>query len=154
MGPLANARRVDAMTRLVSDAVSKGAQVVCGGHRIGNRGFFWEPTILTQVPDEADIGNEEPFGPVALIAPFDGFEEAVRLANRLPYGLAAYAFTRDNKQAMRIGAALEAGVIAINCNTIGDADAPFGGVKESGHGAEQGPEGLAAYLVTKALVET
>jgi succinate-semialdehyde dehydrogenase/glutarate-semialdehyde dehydrogenase len=153
MGPLANARRIDAMTRLVSDAVSKGARLVSGGNRIGDKGFFWEPTILTNVPDQAYINNEEPFGPVALIAPFDSFEEAVHQANRLPYGLAAYAFTRDNRQVMKIGAALEAGVIAINCNSIGDADAPFGGVKESGHGAEQGPEGLAAYLVTKSIVE-
>ncbi len=101
MGPLAHSRRLDAMEAFVADAVAKGAKVETGGQRIGNKGYFFEPTVLTDVPRDARIMNEEPFGPLAIINPFDGFDEVVAEANRLPYGLAAYAYTRSAKTARR-----------------------------------------------------
>jgi acyl-CoA reductase-like NAD-dependent aldehyde dehydrogenase len=113
--------------------------------------FFFEPTVLSAVPSGARIMNEEPFGPVALINPFKTFDDATEQANRLPYGLAAYAFTTSAKRAMLVGDALESGLVAINSAMVASADAPFGGVKESGHGAEDGPEGLEACLVTKVI---
>jgi succinate-semialdehyde dehydrogenase/glutarate-semialdehyde dehydrogenase len=113
--------------------------------------FFWQPTVISNAPIHARLMNEEPFGPVAVIAPFATFDEAVEQANRLPYGLAAYAFTESAKRAMLIGDAIEAGMVGINAVTIAAADSPFGGVKESGHGSEDGPEGLHACLVTKAI---
>src|SRR6202008_4726214 len=107
MGPLANARRVEAMERFITDAKSKGAKIETGGNRIGNKGYFFEPTVLTDVPKDARIMNEEPFGPVAPIAPFKDFESVVSEANRLPYGLAAYASTRSAKTAAAIPAGVE-----------------------------------------------
>jgi succinate-semialdehyde dehydrogenase/glutarate-semialdehyde dehydrogenase len=152
MGPMANPRRLDAMRALLDDASGHGAKIRTGGERIGNQGFFFAPTAITDVPLDARIMNEEPFGPVAILSPFETFDEVVGLANRLPYGLAAYAFTNSNKRAMLIGDALEAGMVAINADRVAASDAPFGGVKESGHGAEEGPEGLEACLVTKAIM--
>ncbi len=151
MGPLANARRPDAVGTLVDDAVAKGARLAAGGARIGNAGNFYQPTLLADVPLDARVMNEEPFGPVALARPFDTFDEVVELANRLPYGLAAFAFTENGRTANRIGDALEAGMVGINSFGISVADAPFGGVKMSGFGSEGGPEGLAAFMVTKAI---
>ena len=149
MGPLANARRVEAMERFIADAKSKGAKVETGGNRIGNKGFFFEPTVLTDVPMDAKIMNEEPFGPVAPIAPFKDFESVVSEANRLPYGLAAYAYTRSAKTAAAIGAAVETGMISINHHGLALPEVPFGGVKDSGYGSEGGLEALEAYLNTK-----
>ena len=151
MGPMANPRRPAAMERLIGDAVAAGARVHTGGERHGKEGFFWQPTVLSEVPLQARIMNEEPFGPVAVITPFATLEQAVEQANRLPYGLAAYAFTESSKRAMLIGDAIEAGMVGINVTVLAAADAPFGGVKESGHGAEDGPEGLEACLVTKTI---
>ncbi len=151
MGPMANPRRPQAMESFVSDALSHGAKLQTGGARQGKEGFFWQPTVLSDVPPHARIMREEPFGPVAVISPFATFEDAVEQANRLPYGLAAYAFTESAKRALLIGDALEAGMVAINAVMVAAPDAPFGGVKESGHGAEDGPEGLEACLVTKAI---
>jgi succinate-semialdehyde dehydrogenase/glutarate-semialdehyde dehydrogenase len=151
MGPMANPRRVEAMGRFIEDAESHGAKRTTGGDRLGADGFFWEPTVLADVPLAARVMNEEPFGPLALMAPFDTFDDAVQNANRLPYALAAYAYTDSAKRAMLIGDALEAGMVGINTERMGAADAPFGGVKESGHGAEDGPEGIEACLVTKAI---
>jgi succinate-semialdehyde dehydrogenase/glutarate-semialdehyde dehydrogenase len=122
-----------------------------GGEPLDGPGWFWRPTVLADVPTPARVMNEEPFGPLALMAPFRDFDEAIAQANRLPFGLAAYAFTRDAKRVMLLGDAIESGMVAINTTMIGAADAPFGGVKESGHGAEDGPEGLEACLVTKAI---
>jgi succinate-semialdehyde dehydrogenase/glutarate-semialdehyde dehydrogenase len=153
MGPMANPRRPEAMRAFIDDAVKNGAKVRAGGERIGNQGFFFQPTVITDAPLSARIMNEEPFGPVAIISPFATFDEVVTQANRLPYGLAAYAFTQSNKTAMLIGDALEAGMIAINTDRVAASDAPFGGVKESGHGAEEGPEGLEACLVTKTIMQ-
>jgi len=151
MGPMANPRRPAAMERLIGDARSHGARLLAGGERQGKEGFFWQPTVLADVPVDARIMNEEPFGPVAVVTPFATFEDAVEQANRLPYGLAAYAFTESGKRAMLIGDAVEAGMVAINSVSVAAADAPFGGVKESGFGAEDGPEGLEACLVTKTI---
>lgn len=153
MGPMANPRRPDAMERLIGDAVRKGAELRTGGERIGNQGWFYAPTVLADVPLGADIMNEEPFGPVALMNPFRTEEEAITAANRLPYGLAAYAFTRDAKRVNMLGREIESGMVGVNTTMIGGADSPFGGVKWSGHGHEDGPEGLDACLVTKAIHE-
>ena len=150
MGPLANVRRPDAIAALVEDAAAKGARVMAGGHR-GNGGFFFEPTLLADVPDTADIMNNEPFGPVAVAAPFTTLEDAIGKANRLPYGLAAFAFTENMRQANLLGDAIESGMVGINTFAISVPDAPFGGIKESGFGSEGGVEGMESYLATKAI---
>jgi succinate-semialdehyde dehydrogenase/glutarate-semialdehyde dehydrogenase len=151
MGPMANPRRPAAMETFISDAVSHGAKVHVGGQRHGKEGLFFQPTVVSDVPLKARIMNEEPFGPVAVIAPFKTFDDAVEQANRLPYGLAAYAFTESAKRALLIGDAIESGMVGINTVVMAAVDSPFGGVKESGFGSEDGPEGLAACLVTKAI---
>ncbi|HEU4652151.1 MAG TPA: NAD-dependent succinate-semialdehyde dehydrogenase [Croceibacterium sp.] len=153
MGPMANPRRPEAMDRLIGDATSKGATLHTGGERIGNQGFFYAPSVLSEIPLEAQIMNEEPFGPVALINSYKGEEAMITEANRLPYGLAAYAWTRDVKRQRRLAAAIESGMVGINSHMIGGADAPFGGVKWSGHGSEDGPEGVLACMVLKAVHE-
>lgn len=149
MGPLAHERRVTAMEGFITDAVQKGAELVTGGKRIGNKGYFFEPTVLTNVPKTARAMNEEPFGPVAMIAPFREFGEAVAEANRLPYGLAAYAYTRSAKTANAIAGAVESGMISINHHGLALPEVPFGGVKDSGYGSEGGLEAIEGYLVTK-----
>ncbi len=151
MGPMANPRRPAAIEKFVEDARSHGAKVHTGGERHGKEGLFFQPTVLSNVPLHAKIMNEEPFGPVAVITPFKTFDDAVEQANRLPYGLAAYAFTESAKRAMLISDAVESGMVGINVVAMAAADAPFGGVKESGFGSEDGPEGLAACLVTKTI---
>jgi len=153
MGPMANARRPEAMDRLIGDAKDKGATLHTGGERIGNQGFFYAPSVLSEIPLDAQIMNEEPFGPVALINPFRGEEQMIAEANRLPYGLAAYAWTNDVKRQRRLAAEIETGMLGINSHMIGGADSPFGGVKWSGHGSEDGPEGVLACMVTKAVHE-
>jgi len=150
MGPLANQRRPEAIDRLVQDAKAKGARVLAGGER-GEQGFFFQPTLLADVPTVADIMNEEPFGPVAVSRPFDSFEEAIEQANRLPFGLAAFAFTENGRRANLIGDLVESGMVGINTFAISGADAPFGGVKDSGFGSEGGKEGLESYQVVKAV---
>jgi succinate-semialdehyde dehydrogenase/glutarate-semialdehyde dehydrogenase len=151
MGPLAHARRIDWMEQLVSDAVQKGAKLETGGKRIGNKGFFFEPTVMTNVPKTARIMNEEPFGPLAPIAPFKDLDEVVEEANRLPYGLAAYAYTRSAKTAAAIGAAIESGMVSINHHGLALPETPFGGVKDSGYGSEGGSEAIEGYLNTKFI---
>lgn len=151
MGPLANPRRQAAMRELVADATAHGARLRLGGQAPDAPGFFWQPTVLSEVPDSAHCMNEEPFGAVALMRPFRDFDDAVAQANRLPYGLAAYAFTQSASTVMRIGDALESGMVGINTTRLAAADAPFGGVKQSGHGAEDGREGLEACLITKTI---
>ena len=150
MGPLANQRRTEAVGALVEDARAKGARVLAGGNR-GNEGFFFQPTLLADVPNEAQIMNDEPFGPVAVSRPFDSFEEAIEQANRLPYGLAAFAFTENGRRANLIGDLVESGMVGINTFAISVPDAPFGGVKDSGFGSEGGKEGLESYQVVKAI---
>jgi succinate-semialdehyde dehydrogenase / glutarate-semialdehyde dehydrogenase len=149
MGPMANRRRIAAMEAFIGDAVRKGARIDAGGHRLGNKGNFFEPTVLTEVPKDARIMNEEPFGPVAVIAPFESFDEVVAEANRLPYGLAAYAYTRSAKTAQAVAAAVETGMISINHHGLALPETPFGGVKDSGYGSEGGSEAIEAYLTTK-----
>lgn len=153
MGPMANPRRPEAMDRLIGDAVTRGARLHTGGERIGNAGYFYAPTVLSEVPLDAAIMNEEPFGPVALINPFSGEEAMIAEANRLPYGLAAYAWTESASRQKRLAREIESGMIGLNSTMIGGADSPFGGVKWSGHGAEDGPEGVLACMVTKAVHE-
>jgi succinate-semialdehyde dehydrogenase/glutarate-semialdehyde dehydrogenase len=150
MGPLANQRRLPAVQGLVDDARAKGARVLAGGEP-GQGGFFFQPTVLADVSDEAQAMNVEPFGPVALMRSFRDEDEALHNANRLPYGLAAFVFTENGRRANRLGDGIEAGMIGINSFAISVADAPFGGVKESGVGSEGGQEGLASYQVTKAI---
>ena len=150
MGPLANVRRPAAIGALVDDARAKGAKVLAGGER-GNDGFFFQPTLLADVPDSADIMSNEPFGPVAVSAPFETFDDAVEKANRLPFGLASFAFTENGRRANMLGDAIESGMVGINTFAISVADAPFGGVKESGFGSEGGSEGLDSYMVLKAI---
>ena len=153
MGPMANARRPEAMERMIADAVAQGGTLDAGGHRIGNQGFFFAPTVLSEVPLSAQVMNEEPFGPVAIINPYADEEAMLAEANRLPYGLAAYAWTADARRQKRVAREIEAGMVGVNTSMIGGADAPFGGVKWSGHGSEDGPEGLQACLITKAVHE-
>lgn len=153
MGPMANPRRPEAMERLIGDATAAGARLLTGGHRVGNQGYFFAPTVLAEVPTGAAIMNEEPFGPAAIVNPMPDEAAMIAEANRLPYGLAAFAWTEDARRQRRLGAELEAGMIGINTVMIAGADTPFGGVKWSGHGAEDGPEGLHACLVTKTVHE-
>lgn len=153
MGPMANPRRPDAMEKMVADARAKGAALHTGGERIGNQGYFFQPTVLSEIPLDAVAMNEEPFGPLALVNPFRTEADMIAEANRLPYGLAAYAWTDDVHRQRRLAAELEAGMVGINSHMIGGADAPFGGVQWSGHGSEDGPEGVKACMVLKAVHE-
>jgi succinate-semialdehyde dehydrogenase / glutarate-semialdehyde dehydrogenase len=153
MGPLANPRRVDAMESFVADAVQRGAKVRTGGKRIGNEGFFFEPTVLTDVSREARLMNEEPFGPVAPITRFKDYGEVVAEANRLPYGLAAYAYTQSTKTMAAIGADLESGMVSINHHGLALPELPFGGIKDSGYGSEGGLEAVEGYLNTKLVTQ-
>jgi succinate-semialdehyde dehydrogenase / glutarate-semialdehyde dehydrogenase len=153
MGPVASARRLAAMQALVQDAKSRGARVAAGGHRIGDRGCFFAPTVLADVPLDADAMNTEPFGPLAACVPVSDLEEALAIANSLPVGLAAYAFTNSLHDAERIGRELECGVLSINHFGAPGADTPFGGVKDSGPGREGGSVSLDAYTVTKTVLQ-
>jgi succinate-semialdehyde dehydrogenase/glutarate-semialdehyde dehydrogenase len=151
MGPLANPRRIDAMSAFTEDAVRKGAKLLAGGQRIGSAGNFWQPTILADVPREAKVFNDEPFGPMAAIRPFETLEEALGEANRLPYGLAGYAFTKSLKNSDILARRLEVGMLWINMPAMPSAEMPFGGIKDSGYGSEGGPEALEAYLNVRAI---
>lgn len=153
MGPMANPRRPDAMERLIGDAVAKGAKLVTGGERIGNQGYFFQPTVLSDVPLDAQIMNEEPFGPVAIMNRYSGEAAMIEEANRLPYGLAGFVWTTGARRQARIAREIEVGMLGFNTPNVGGVDSPFGGVKWSGHGSEDGPEGLAACLVTKTVHE-
>jgi len=149
MGALANPRRATAMEANVEDARHHGGKVRAGGHRIGKEGNFFEPTVFTEVSTDARPMNEEPFGPMAVINPFRRFEDAVREANRLPFGLAAYAWTRSAKTAHAVASQLETGMISINHLGLGIPEVPFGGVKDSGYGSEGGSEAIEPYLNPK-----
>jgi succinate-semialdehyde dehydrogenase/glutarate-semialdehyde dehydrogenase len=151
MGPLANPRRLDAMEALVNDSKSRGGKIVTGGKRHGNQGYFFEPTVITDVPDDSKIMTEEPFGPVAPIVRFKTFDEVVERANSLPFGLASYAFTASNTTATMIGDALQSGMVGVNSVAISTPETPFGGIKESGYGSEGGIEGLEAYTNRKFI---
>jgi succinate-semialdehyde dehydrogenase/glutarate-semialdehyde dehydrogenase len=151
MGPLANPRRVNAIEAFVADAQDKGAKVAAGGKRIGNQGNFFQPTVLTDVPDNARIMNEEPFGPVAVMLRFKETDDVLARANKLPFGLASYAFTKDAKVATKVADSLESGMVTINHFGIALPETPFGGTKDSGFGHEGGIEGLQVYMQAKFI---
>ena len=151
MGPLANPRRLTAMAEFTKDAVDRGATVLLGGERIGDAGNFWQPTILADVPTDAKVFNDEPFGPMAAIRSFKTIEEAIAEANRLSYGLAGYAFTKSLKYADLIARKVEVGMMWMNMPALPSAEMPFGGIKDSGYGSEGGPEAMEAYLNTRAV---
>ena len=154
MGPVANGRRLAAIQALVEDAKARGARVATGGQRIGERGYFYAPTVLADVPLEADAMTTEPFGPLGLCVPVASLDEGLELANALSVGLSAYAFTNSLHDAERITRELECGVLTLNSFATPGADAPFGGVKESGIGREGGAESLDAYLVSKTVLQS
>jgi succinate-semialdehyde dehydrogenase/glutarate-semialdehyde dehydrogenase len=154
MGPMANPRRIDAMEAFVADAKGHGATVRTGGERIGNQGFFFQPTVLTDVPDDARIMREEPFGPVAPIVTFKDYDEVVERANALEYGLAAYCFTGSSSRAQSLSRDLEAGMVAVNSLLVASPETPFGGIKESGIGREAGVEGILEHMNMKTVSMT
>jgi succinate-semialdehyde dehydrogenase / glutarate-semialdehyde dehydrogenase len=149
MGPLANARRIDTIESLVQDAIQQGAELVTGGKRIGNTGYYFEPTVLSRVPREARAMNEEPFGPVALMVPMQSVEEILEEANRLNYGLASYGFTRSAANAAKMSDSIAAGMLSINHLGLALPELPFGGINDSGYGTEGGADALESYLNTK-----
>ncbi|MBB3257162.1 succinate-semialdehyde dehydrogenase/glutarate-semialdehyde dehydrogenase [Paraburkholderia bannensis] len=151
VGPLANPRQIAKMEELVADAVARGAKVLAGGKRVAGEGYFFEPTVLADVPMEARVMHEEPFGPIAVMMRFDQLEDGLAEANRLPYGLSAYAFTNNARTALDVGDGLEAGMIGINQYRIVSTELPFGGLKESGIGSEGGAEGIEFYLTNKFI---
>jgi succinate-semialdehyde dehydrogenase / glutarate-semialdehyde dehydrogenase len=152
MGPLAHVRRIDDMQALVADALDHGARLLCGGQRVDRPGFFFQPTVFTDVPSTCRLAHTEPFGPIATIEPFDALDDAIAKANDSRYGLGAYAFTRDLATAHRLGEEIEAGMVGINHFGVSQPEMPFGGWKESGHGHEMGAEGLLAYTELKTVI--
>ncbi|MGO7788597.1 NAD-dependent succinate-semialdehyde dehydrogenase [Rhizobium ruizarguesonis] len=153
MGPLANRRRLAAMADLVEDAVSHGASVTTGGKRVGNRGWFYAPTVLADVPLDARVMSEEPFGPIAPCMAVDSMDEALKISNSLSMGLAAFVFTNDMERADYLSRELQVGSVALNVFTSPGGDAPFGGVRESGIGREGGTEMYHSYTVAKTIAE-
>jgi len=149
MGPLINVRRVNAIETLVNDAISKGAKLTTGGRRLANAGCFYEPTVVTKLTTEMRMMQDEPFGPLALMIPFHELDEAINESNRLPYGLAAYAWTRSTSIATALGQRIETGMLTINHLGLALPETPFGGVKDSGYGSEGGVEAMDAYLNVK-----
>jgi succinate-semialdehyde dehydrogenase/glutarate-semialdehyde dehydrogenase len=139
------------MAEFMKDAVEKGATVLAGGERIGDAGNFWQPTVLADVPLEAKVFNDEPFGPMAAIRGFNTLDEAIAEANRLAFGLAGYAFTKSLKNADLLARRVEVGMLWMNMPAMPTAEMPFGGIKDSGYGSEGGPEALEAYLNTRAV---
>ncbi len=149
LGPLANERRLAAMEMFVADAREKGARITTGGSRIGNQGYYFPLTVIADVPDDARVMREEPFGPLAMISRVRNLDEAIEKANSVPYGLAGYAFTRSAYNAEQLSERVEVGNLSINHLTASFAETPFGGVKDSGMGREGGTEGLQCYTVVK-----
>lgn len=154
MGPLIAERRVPVMEGWVSDARDHGARITAGGGRMGNKGYFWQPTVMADVPEEARIMTEEPFGPVAPVTPFRTTDEVIEKANRLQFGLASYVFTTDGSKAAALSERIDAGLVGVNHPGVSTPETPFGGVNESGYGSEGGIEGLEAFLRTKFVTET
>lgn len=149
MGPLANIRRLEAMEALTADAVDRGARIASGGRKLGNEGYFFAPTVLEDVPEDSRLMTDEPFGPIAPVASFTSLDSAIEKANALPFGLAAFAFTRSFATAEKLNTELESGMISINHFGIAAPETPFGGMKESGYGSEGGVEGMEAFMTTK-----
>ncbi|WP_395321638.1 NAD-dependent succinate-semialdehyde dehydrogenase [Variovorax sp. UC74_104] len=153
MGPLIHERRFQAVQALVDDAQARGAELLAGGTRIGVQGHFHAPTLLANVPADARVMHEEPFGPVAALSRFDTVDEALQQANALPFGLASYVFTRSLQTATRVGDGLEAGMVNINHSGMAHPELPFGGVKDSGFGSEGGTESFDSFLSTKLITQ-
>jgi succinate-semialdehyde dehydrogenase/glutarate-semialdehyde dehydrogenase len=153
MGPLANARRFAAMEPIITDAVSRGARLVAGGSGDDSTGYYWRPTLLADVPDDAEVMHEEPFGPIAAVTSFRDEDEVIEKANAVPYGLGAYLFTGSADRALRIPGLLDVGMVSVNRFGVGARDTFFGGRKESGYGSEGGPEAVQEYLVRKLIVQ-
>jgi len=151
MGPLIHERRIVAMQAMVDEAVARGARLLCGGRRLGRAGCFYEPTVLEAAPGASRVQREEPFGPIALLDMFDEVDEAIERANALPYGLAAYAFTYDLRLAHQLATRLAAGMVGINHYGVSQPETPFGGIKDSGFGSENGLEGVLAYTDVKLV---
>lgn len=151
LGPLANERRLSAMKAIVDDARRVGATVATGGHQVGTRGNFFAPTVLADVPLTASVLNDEPFGPIAAVRGFDALDEAIAEANRLPFGLAGYAFAQRLKDIQQISKDLNVGMLWVNQAATPWPEMPFGGVMDSGYGSEGGSEALEPYLVSKAI---
>jgi len=153
MGPLAHKLRVPAIAGFVDDANARGAKILAGGHTVGEKGNFFEPTVVGDPPDDSKLMTQEPFGPILGVKPFKTLDEAIERANSLPYGLAAYAFTKSTSNATKLGDALESGMVTINHVGLAVAETPFGGVKDSGYGSEGGAETFDGYLVTKFVTQ-
>ena len=149
MGPLANDRRIPAITAMIDDAVAKGAKVKTGGHRIGNAGNFFEPTVITDVPTDTLMMNDEPFGPLAIVNRYKTEDEIFAEANRLPFGLASYAWTSSSRRAQRLQDEVRAGMLTINHLGLSMPEVPFGGIGDSGMGTEGGSEAIESYLETR-----
>ncbi|MGO9882372.1 MAG: aldehyde dehydrogenase family protein, partial [Solirubrobacteraceae bacterium] len=149
IGPLIDGSQRDKVAGLVEDAIGRGAQAVVGGQARDGAGYFFNPTVLTDVPDDAELNQEEIFGPVAPIREFGDEDEAIAAANNTEYGLVAYVFTSNLKRAIRVIEGLETGMVGLNQGMVSNAGAPFGGVKQSGFGREGGHEGMEEYLETK-----
>jgi succinate-semialdehyde dehydrogenase/glutarate-semialdehyde dehydrogenase len=153
MGPLAHKRRVPAIAGFVEDADARGAKMLAGGHRMGEKGNFFEPTVVEDPPEDSKLMTQEPFGPIVGLKRFKDLDEAIERANSLPFGLAAYAFTTSTRSAAKLGDGLESGMVTINHLGFALAEVPFGGVKDSGYGSEGGAETFDGYLVTKFVTQ-
>jgi succinate-semialdehyde dehydrogenase/glutarate-semialdehyde dehydrogenase len=149
VGPLIDSDQREKVTGLVEDAVGRGARAIVGGHSVDGAGYFFEPTVLADVPADAELLKEEIFGPVAPVRGFDSEDEAIAAANDTEFGLVAYVYTRDLKRALRVVERLETGMVGLNQGMVSNPAAPFGGIKQSGFGREGGPEGIEEYLETK-----
>lgn len=151
MGPLTHARRLDDMVHFVEDAISQGGRLLTGGRRLPRPGYFFEPTVLAEVPPTSSVLQQEPFGPIAVLQPYDTLDSAIEQANALPYGLGAYAFTRELYTCHQLTQGIEAGMVAINHFGVSQPELPFGGIKESGIGQEMGAEGILHYTEVKTI---
>jgi succinate-semialdehyde dehydrogenase/glutarate-semialdehyde dehydrogenase len=149
VGPLIDDKQRQKVQGLVDDAVGRGARVLVGGQARDGAGYFYDPTVLTDIPDGAELLREEIFGPVAPVKGFTDEDEAIAAANDTEFGLVAYVFTRDIKRALRVVEGLETGMVGLNQGMVSNPAAPFGGIKQSGFGREGGPEGIEEYLETK-----
>jgi succinate-semialdehyde dehydrogenase/glutarate-semialdehyde dehydrogenase len=149
VGPLIDGKQREKVSELVEDAVGRGARALVGGHSRDGAGYFYDPTVLADVPDDAELLKEEIFGPVAPVKGFTDEDEAVAAANDTEFGLVAYLYTNDIKRALRVVERLETGMVGLNQGMVSNPAAPFGGIKQSGFGREGGPEGIEEYLETK-----
>lgn len=153
MGPLVNARRIEAIDGFVQEARGNGSTIMCGGERIGNRGHFYAPTVVFNPPEDSRLMTEEPFGPIAAVTSFKDTDDVLRRANSLPFGLASYVFTQSSKTVTQVSDGLESGMVTINHLGLALPETPFGGIKDSGYGSEGGSEAFDGYLITKFITQ-